>query len=33
MRDVFMILLGVLIGTDIVLVYACHRLEEKTWKR
>lgn len=33
MRDVFMILLGVLIGMDIVLVYACHMLEEKTWRK
>lgn len=33
MRDVFMILLGVLMGADAVLVYACHKLEEKTWKR
>lgn len=33
MRDVFMILIGVLMGADAVLVYACHKLEGKTWKR
>lgn len=32
MRDIIMILLGVLMGADIVLVYACHKLEDKTWK-